>query len=120
MKGENIVCFAKDWSEDPTSNNHVMKMLSQHNKVLWVNSIATRTPNLTSGNDLKKIVTKLRSFAQGPRKISDNLWVYTPIVLPFPHSKLATSINRSILRASINRLRRQMGMKEFQFWTFLP
>lgn len=120
MKGENIVCFAKDWSEDPTSNNHVMKMLSQNNKVLWVNSIATRTPSLTSGHDIKKIFSKLHSFTQGPRKISDNLWVYTPIVLPFPHSKLATRINRAILRASIGRLRKKMGMKEFQFWTFLP
>jgi len=120
MKGENIVCFAKDWSEDPTSNNHVMKMLSQHNKVLWVNSISTRNPNLASGQDLQKIVAKLKSFAKGPRKISDNLWVYTPIVLPFPHSRIATTINRAILRVSITHLRRQMGMKEFQFWTFLP
>ena len=43
MTGENIVCFAKDWTEDPTSNNHVMRLLARENKVLWLNSIATRS-----------------------------------------------------------------------------
>ncbi len=25
LEGENIVAFAKDWSDDPTSPNHVMR-----------------------------------------------------------------------------------------------
>ena len=29
MRGEFIVCFAKDWQEHPTSNNHVMRMLAK-------------------------------------------------------------------------------------------
>ena len=28
MTGQNIVCFAKDWEENPTSNNHVMRHLA--------------------------------------------------------------------------------------------
>ena len=52
MKGQSIVCFAKDWDEDPTSNNHIMRLLAKDNRVLWINSIATRTPNLTDTRDL--------------------------------------------------------------------
>ena len=59
MKNKNIVCFAKDWSEDPTSCNHVLMELSKENKVLWLNSISTRSPNLSSGRDLGKIFKKL-------------------------------------------------------------
>ncbi len=120
MRGENIVCFAKDWSEDPTSNNHVMKMLGQDNKVLWLNSIATRTPSLTSGRDLGKIVSKVKSFARGPKRIAGELDVYTPIVLPFPHSQAAQKVNEQILRQSLNLLRRRRGMDPFQLWSFLP
>src|SRR5438128_10425974 len=94
---ENIICFAKDWNEDPTSNNHVMRLLARDNRVLWLNSIATRTPNFSSGRDLSKIGRKLASFARGPRAAADTLWVYTPIVLPFPHLRGATSLNRQIL-----------------------
>ena len=31
MQDQNIVCFAKDWFEDPTSNNHVMRVLARTN-----------------------------------------------------------------------------------------
>ncbi len=120
MKGENIISFSKDWTEDPTSNNHVMRRLAKENTVLWLNSISTRAPNLSSGRDLKKIVTKLGAFFRGARHEGDRLWVYTPLVLPLPHSPWATRANRLLLRFMLGRLRRQLGMTEFQLWTFLP
>ena len=89
MTGENIICFAKDWDESPTSNNHVMAELAKSNRVLWLNSISTRSPTLTSGRDLRKIRAKLASFSKGARRVQDNLWVYTPIVLPLPHNPMA-------------------------------
>jgi hypothetical protein len=119
--GQSIVCFAKDWDEDPTSNNHVMAELARQNRVLWLNSISTRTPRLTSGRDLKKIVRKVASLLKGARRVQDDLWVYTPIVLPFPHNRFATVLNRFILRATVRILRRRLKMgDDFQLWTFLP
>src|SRR2546425_12417654 len=100
MTGENIICFAKDWAEDPTSNNHVMRLLARDNRVLWLNSISTRTPSLTSERDLGKIGKKLASFAQGPKTVEGGLNVYTPIVLPFPHSKLTATANRGIWKST--------------------
>jgi glycosyltransferase involved in cell wall biosynthesis len=120
LVGENIVCFAKDWDEDPTSNHHVMRLLADDNSVLWVNSVATRRPDFANKRDLVKIMRKLLSFVRGPRKITDRLWVYTPIVLPFPHSRAATLINVAILRLSFQILRHRLGFREFQLWTFLP
>ncbi|HWE29435.1 MAG TPA: glycosyltransferase family 1 protein, partial [Polyangia bacterium] len=87
LSDANIICFAKDWSEDPTSNNHVMRLLAQDNEVLWLNSIATRTPKLSSGSDMAKIRRKLKSFTDGPQRVADHLSVFTPLVLPFPHSR---------------------------------
>jgi len=121
MKNANIICFAKDWSENPTSNNHVMRMLAKHgNKVLWLNSIAMRRPKFTSGRDLRKIFRKLNSFFKGVVKVDENLWVYTPIVLPFPHSKIASRLNFWILKMTLARLRRKLGFQKYQLWTFLP
>jgi glycosyltransferase involved in cell wall biosynthesis len=120
MKNESIVCFAKDWSEDPTSNNHVMKLLARDTKVLWLNSIAMRRPTFTNGHDLRKIGRKVCSFFRGAEYTVPNLWVVTPIVLPFPHSKLAAAVNRLILAVTISYYRRKIGMRNCQFWTFLP
>jgi glycosyltransferase involved in cell wall biosynthesis len=118
--GENIVCFAKDWSEDPTSNNHVMGLLAEKNKVLWLNSIGARSPKISSKRDMGKIAHKLRSFFQGPKQVKENFWVYTPIVLPFPHSRFASAVNRAILKVTIGVLRRQLKMQRFQLWSFHP
>jgi hypothetical protein len=117
---EGIVCFAKDWSEEPTSNNHVMVELSKRRPVLWVNSVATRAPALQSKRDLLKIVAKLRSFFRGVIQPHPNLWVYTPVVIPFPHNRFARRANSLILRIALGHLRRRIGMKQFQLWTFLP
>jgi glycosyltransferase involved in cell wall biosynthesis len=117
---QGIVAFAKDWNEDPTSNHHVLRELAKSRRVLWLNSVATRTPSLSSGRDLKKIVRKLGEFAKGPVNVENDLWVFTPLVLPLPHSALARRINQQILRATLRAIRLRLGMRDFQLWTFLP
>jgi glycosyltransferase involved in cell wall biosynthesis len=115
-----IVAFAKDWHEDPTSNHHVLRELARSRRVLWLNSLATRTPNLSSGRDLGKIGRKLAEFLRGPQNVENDLWVTTPLVLPLPGSALARAINRQILRATIRALRFRLGIDRFELWTFLP
>jgi glycosyltransferase involved in cell wall biosynthesis len=115
-----IVAFAKDWHEDPTSNHHVLRELAKTRRVLWLNSIATRQPQLSSSRDLGKIRRKLREFARGAVRVENDLWVATPLVLPFPHYSAARALNRRVLRATIRALCWQLGIDEFQLWTFLP
>ena len=115
-----IVAFAKDWHEDPTSNHHVLRELARTRRVLWLNSLATRTPSLSSGRDLGKIRRKLVEFGRGPINVENDLWVMTPLVLPLPFSTAARAINRQVLRATIRALRLRLGIREFQLWTFLP
>ena len=115
-----IICFAKDWNEPKTSNNHVMEELAKRHRVLWVNSVATRTPNLASGNDLKKIGRKLREWFRGAIIIHDRLHVFTPISLPLPRSRLIQTLNRWLVCFSVRRVARHWGFQAPQFWTFLP
>lgn len=119
LKGKNILCFANDWHNDPTSKHQVMKILARENRVLWINSIALRRPDF-SKRDLSRIAGKLRSWMRGMEEISPNLHVFTPIVLPFPASTLTRKFNGVLLRLALWRCRRLLGMKEFQLWTFLP
>ncbi len=115
-----IVAFSKDWHEDHTSNHHVLRELAKTRRVLWLNSLGTRKPSLSSSRDLGKIRRKLREFARGAVNVENDLWVATPLVLPLPHSPLAVRLNRQIIRATIRLLRLQLGIGEFQLWTFLP
>lgn len=120
MRGESIIYFGKEWGEDPTSCNHVFEYLSRHNKVLWVNSIATRKPSLASAHDWRRIFGKLRKLLGGLTQVGPTAWLYQPAVVPLPYSKLAQKINRRLLRGSLRRQARKLGMQRPQLWTFLP
>jgi glycosyltransferase involved in cell wall biosynthesis len=94
--------------------------LARTRKVLWLNSVATRTPSLSSGRDMGKVGRKLKEFAKGPVNVDNGLWVFTPIVLPLPHNPVARRLNRQILKATIRALRFRLGISDFQLWSFIP
>jgi glycosyltransferase involved in cell wall biosynthesis len=120
MENESIIYFAKEWNQDRTSCDHVFEQLAKSNKVLWVNSITARKPNLASAHDWKRIVSKLRKCLGGLKQVGLTAWVYQPIVIPLPHSKIAQRLNRRLLRWSLRRQARQLEMTHPQLWTFLP
>jgi glycosyltransferase involved in cell wall biosynthesis len=97
-----------------------MRTLAERKRVLWLNSIATRTPRLSSRRDMGKVARKLRSFMKRPVEASPGLFVHTPLVLPVHHAAAATRVNSVLLRATLARLRRQLAIDDFQLWTFLP
>jgi nucleoside-diphosphate-sugar epimerase/glycosyltransferase involved in cell wall biosynthesis len=115
-----IVAFAKDWHEDPTSNHHVLRELAKSRRVLWLNSLATRKPQLGSARDLGKIKRKLGEFAKGPVNVENDLWVFSPLVIPLPHSPGARALNRQVLRGTLRMLRKKLEIDRFHLWTFLP
>ena len=120
MSGENIVCFAKDWDGHPTSNTHLMRLLARRNRVLWLESVAMRSPHVGSSRDLRRMARRLATAAHGVRRVEADLWVASPLVLPVPHSSWAAALNRRLLRWTVGRLCRRLGMEPFQVWTFLP
>src|SRR5262245_66354980 len=120
MSGENILCFAKDWDGHPTSNTHLMRLLARCNRVLWLESVAMRVPRLGSNRDLRRMARRPAAAARGARRVEADLWVASPLVLPLPHSPWAAALNRRVLRWTVRRLCRQLGMERFQVWTFLP
>jgi glycosyltransferase involved in cell wall biosynthesis len=115
-----IISFSKDWDDDLTSNHHILRQLAKSRRVLWLNSVATRAPSLGSGRDMRRVGRKLREFLRGPVNVENDLWVFTPLVLPLPESRLVRRLNSAILALTVRRLRRRLRMDQFQLWTFLP
>jgi glycosyltransferase involved in cell wall biosynthesis len=115
-----IIALSKDWDDDPTSNHHVLRELARTRRVLWLNSVTARSPDLSSTRDVRRAARKLREFARGPVRVADDLWVFTPLVLPFPHLAPVRWLNARIVRATVRVLRARLEIVGFQLWTFLP
>ena len=120
MSGESIIYFAKEWGQLPTSCDQVFRQLARQNKILWINSVATRKPNIASAKDLLKILKKLKRFLGGVQQVGPSSWVYQPLVVPLPHSEIAKKVNRRLLCWSILRQARKLGMTSPQLWSFVP
>ena len=119
LEGRDIVCFGNDWQSDPTSKKHVMRRLARANRVLWVNSIGCRNPR-PSGRDLKRIATKARAAFDGVHRAEENLWVLSPLAVPFHGNRLARWFNRRFLAARIRAATRALGFRDFLTWSFVP
>ncbi|MEW6732999.1 MAG: glycosyltransferase [Acidobacteriota bacterium] len=116
---EDIICFANDWDGDPLSKKHIMMRLAKYNRVLWVNSLGNRNPTISS-RDLQRICKKIYAFASGLQRVHENIWVFTPLVVPLPGLRLARIFNEHLLRASIRLHCRRLGFSHPITWTFVP
>src|SRR5207245_99518 len=103
LSGRDIVCFSNDWDGDPLSKMHAMKILARENRVLWVNSIGNRKPT-ASARDLQRILKKVRGAAEGVRERHPNIFVLTPLAIPFYGSELVRAANGVLLRADKARV----------------
>src|SRR5579883_3181590 len=119
IQGHDIICFANDWDSDPLSKKHVMVRLANRNRVLWVNSIGTRNPQ-ASVRDLRRSFEKLKKFTAGCQHRGKNLFLFSPLAIPFHGNPVARWMNRYWLRWSLRRECRRLGFKNPITWTFLP
>lgn len=119
LERTSIICFAHDWGGDPTSKTHIMRILSEKNRVLWVNSIGMRRP-AASGRDLRRLLMKFKRGLQGCIRVHENLYVWNPLVLPLPGVPGVSDFNTWILSSSIRHLARRLEFRRPILWTFLP
>ena len=119
LKGRDIVCFSNDWDGDPLSKMHAMKILSRENRVLWVNSIGNRRPTVST-RDFQRVIKKVRGAMEGVQERHPNIWVLTPLAIPFYGSELVRSANGALLKLQVQNAMKQLGFKDVVSWSFLP
>jgi len=120
LVGQDMLCFSHDWTGDPLSKTHLMRLLAQRNRVLWVNSIGYRTPVLGASRDLGRIVQKLRSAAEAVREVEPNLFVFTPLVIPSWGQSWVRRLNAVLLRWQVRRVLRRLKFRNVINWVFNP
>jgi glycosyltransferase involved in cell wall biosynthesis len=120
LRNRDIVCVGfADWDTDlQTNQHHLMSRLARENRVLFVESLGLRRPQL-AGRDLKRIVERLRNGLRGPRA-TDGLHVLSPLVLPLHSNRVARAFNRRLLPALVRRATRKLGMRRPILWAYVP
>ncbi|MCW3033792.1 MAG: glycosyltransferase family 1 protein [Solirubrobacterales bacterium] len=120
LQGRDIVCVGfADWETDLwTNQHHLMARLAAGNRVLFVESLGLRRPQL-AGRDLRRIARRLRTGLQPPRP-RDGLHVLSPLVVPLHGNAAAEALNTRLLPALVARAARRLGMHRPILWSYVP
>lgn len=110
LRGRDILCFSHDWTGDPLSKTHLMRVLSRENRILWINAIANRMPT-SSSKDISRIFNKLKSFTTPVREVEPNIFVLNPLAIPAYGSQAVVSLNRKFLISQVKKAMRKLGFK---------
>lgn len=116
-----ILLSTADW-DNPfwTNKQHVaVELARMGHRVLYINSLGLRRPS-ASASDLKRIVRRLFKAARAPQKISENLWVWSPIVLPWHNKPVVRRLNRALLSAGLWAWSSTLKFKQPWLWTYNP
>ena len=115
-----MLCFSHDWSGDPLSKTHLMRILARDNRILWVNSIGYRAPNLASKHDLGRIVRKVKQAAEPICEVEPNLFVFSPLSIPGLRGERLRRLNNKLLSWQVRRAMRKLKFKGPMNWVFNP
>ena len=119
LRGRDMLCFSHDWTGDPLSKTHLMRLLAKENRILWVNSIGYRTPTV-SGADLSRIAKKLAAATQPIKEVEPNLFVLNPLAVPAYGRPSVRAFNRRFLRWQVQRAMRRLNFQRVINWVFNP
>ncbi|MBI4355029.1 MAG: YdcF family protein [Candidatus Omnitrophica bacterium] len=122
IRGENILCISSiDWDFIWQGHQEIMSTLAaQGNRVLFIENTGVRRVRLSDWSRLQRRLRNWRKGIGGIRQERERLYVYSPLVLPFPYSRLARRINRWLLLRTIRRWMKAMDFYHPIIWTFLP
>lgn len=118
-----IILSTADW-DNPfwTNKQHVASQLaSRGHRVLYIESLGLRRPSASKA-DLKRILFRAWKGVRPPRNVSTNLWVWSPVVLPFHGNPVVRLINRVSLRLGLSfwSTIRNISVSRAIFWTYSP
>ena len=122
LRGHDILCLSSiDWQFIWQGHQEIMSTLAAGgNRVLFVENTGVRRPGI---RDLSRVRDRLRNWrrgTQGFRRERDNLYVFSPLILPFPYSAFAQRVNRFLLVRALRRWMAATGFGQPLVWTFLP
>lgn len=119
---KNVIIFSTaDW-DNPfwTNKQHTAVQLANLGyRVLYIESLGLRRPTVKA-HDIGRIWKRLFAFFKGSRKVQKNIWVYSPLVLPFHSIRWVQRLNSWALLSMLKFLKFRRRFKDAVVWTYNP
>ena len=117
-----ILCISSiDWDHIWQGHQEIMSTLAADgHRVLFVENTGVRGPALGDLPRVRKRILTWWRATKGFREERQNLFVYSPLLLPFPYSRVARWINGYFMFRALRRWSDIIGFHRPVLWSFLP
>ena len=117
-----ILCISSiDWEFIWQGHQEIMtRLAADGHRILFVENTGVRAPNL---RDLPRVRQRIRNFRRGTKGFREerpNIFLYSPLLLPWPYFAPSRWVNRFVLIRALSRWMRATGFHQPIAWTFLP
>ena len=122
MKQKDIILLSTAEWDNPfwTNKQHVaVELAKRGHRVFYIDSLGLRRPSVSS-QDISRIVKRVKKAFQKPKKVQENLWVWSPILLPFQSKPWVRKFNFFLLNKWLKFWLRNLNLDQDIFWTYNP
>jgi len=121
MSKDIIIISTADWSNPFwTNKQHMATMFAKRGfRVLFVESLGLRRPTANK-RDFRRILNRFIKGIKGIQMVRENIWVFSPLIIPYHQFPLIRSINRKILSKMIRYYLSCLNFTNPIFWTYNP
>lgn len=109
LRNKDFIVFSDDWGRHPSSCQHIMKHFLPENRIVWVNTIGVRSPQLTA-YDIKRSLEKILSWVNNGKAPEHNRRtnpvLLNPLIIPYNQFDLIRRFNK---KSVINKVGKHMA-----------
>lgn len=124
VRQHGVLCFGgEDWwyHNRGHADMQYMRQLAALGRVLYINSIVMRKPNVREGRMFwRRVARKARSMTRGLVPVAERMWVYSPVSAPVHHLAWARPLNEHLLRAQVRIAAARVGLRRPIIWVNCP
>ncbi len=116
-----ILLSTAEWDNPFWTNKQyvAVELAKMGYRVFYIDSLGLRKPTIHS-HDIFRIIKRVKKALKRPREVKKNIWVWSPILIPFQKYTFIRKINRIILNWRLNYLLKKLNFKKEIFWTYNP
>lgn len=114
-----FVAMGPDWGRHPSTLGHIMRLVAETEPVVWINSIAQRTPRLTL-RDLRRGAEKVLAALHPRAASTGGPIVLHPRVLPYHQYATVRRLNGRLLEGQLRPLIAQLRPRSVTLVTTNP
>lgn len=116
-----VLLSIADW-DNPfwTNKQHVaVELAKRGHRVFYIDSLGLRRPSASS-QDISRIRRRLQKAVCAPRAVRKNLWVWSPVILPFHSNAIIRRTNQYLLSRWLDYWLRRLAFHKDILWTYNP